>query len=120
MAISENLIMQKMSGHLGKLLVFKQYGDKTVVTKYPNMGNRVLSPKQLRINEIMAEANYNAKTILASEELRNAAQVRLNTTRKKLYNALVKEYFKNTLAEIKPAASPETDKPADEIGVPVH
>ena len=99
MAISENLIMQKMSGHLGKQLVFKQYGNKTVVTKYPNMSRRVLSKKQLRINEIMAEANYEAKRILLNEELRNAAQVRLNTTRKRLYNALVKEYFKKALAD---------------------
>ena len=101
MAISESLIMQKMSGQLGKELVFKQYGNKTVVTKYPNMSRRVLSEKQLRINEIMADANYHAKGILANEELRNAAQVRLNTTRKKLYTALIKEYFKNTLVNNK-------------------
>ncbi len=101
MAITESLIMKKMSGQLGKQLVFKQYGDKTVVTKYPDMSKRVLSGKQLRINEIMSEANYNAKGILANEELRNAAQVRLNTTRKKLYTALIKEYFKNTLVENK-------------------
>ncbi len=101
MAISESLIMQKMSGHLGKELVFKQYGSKTVVTKYPDMSKRVLSEKQLRINEIMSEANHYAKGILANEELRNAAQVRLNTTRKKLYTALIKEYFKNTLVEDK-------------------
>lgn len=86
-----------MSGHLGKELVFKQYGNKTVVTKYPNMSNRVLSKKQLRINEIMTEANYEAKSILSNEELRNAAQVRLNTTRKRLYNALIKEYFKKAM-----------------------
>jgi hypothetical protein len=98
MAISGSLIMQKMSGQLGKELVFKQYGDKTVVTKYPNMSRRVLSEKQLRINEIMADANYHAKGILANEDLRNAAQIRLNTTRKKLYTALIKEYFKDTLA----------------------
>ncbi len=101
MAISESLIMQKMSGHLGKELVFKQYGSKTVVTKYPDMSKRVLSEKQLRINEIMSEANYYAKGILANEELRNSAQVRLNTIRKKLYTALIKEYFKNTLVEDK-------------------
>jgi hypothetical protein len=105
MAISENLIMQKMSGHLGKLLVFKQYGNKTVVTKYPNMSNRKLSMKQLRINEIMAEANYNAKAVLKNEALRDAAQVRLNTTRKRLYTALVKEYFAKAMAEIKAADS---------------
>ncbi|MEO8404367.1 MAG: hypothetical protein ABI480_07225 [Chitinophagaceae bacterium] len=94
MAISESLILKNLSGHIGKQLVFKQYGDKTVVTKYPDMSKRKLSPKQLRVNEIMQEANYNAKEIMADDELRSAAQVRLNVTLNKLYTTLIKEYFK--------------------------
>ncbi len=99
MAISENLIFKNVSGHIGKQIVFKQYGDKTIVSKYPDMTKRKLSPKQLRVNEMMAEANYEAKTILSNEELRTAAQVRLNVTRNKLYTALIKEYFKKQKAE---------------------
>lgn len=94
MAISKNLLLEKLSGHLGKQLVFKQYGDKTVVSTYPDMSRRKLSPKQKRINTIMEEANYEAKRIMADEELRSEAQVRLNVTRNKLYTALIKEYFK--------------------------
>ena len=94
MAISENLILKQLSGHLGKQIVFKQYGNKTVVSKYPDMSKRKLSPKQLRVNEIMEEANAEAKRILADEEASSAAQVRLNVTRNKLYTALIKEYFK--------------------------
>ncbi|MDP4265149.1 MAG: hypothetical protein Q8941_21665 [Bacteroidota bacterium] len=94
MAISENLLLKKLSGHLGNQIVFKQYGDKTVVCKYPDMSKRKLSPKQQRVNEIMEEANDNARGILADEELRNAAQLRLNVTRNKLYTALIKDYFK--------------------------
>ena len=94
MAISENILFKKLSGHLGKQIVFKQYGDKTVVSKYPDMSKRVLSPKQLRVNEIMEEANAEAKRILADEELCNAAQVRLNVKRNKLYTSLIREYFK--------------------------
>ena len=58
------------------------------------MSRRKLSPKQLRINEIMEEANYNAKAVLADDELRAKAQVRLNVKRNKLYTALIREYFK--------------------------
>ena len=94
MAISENLLFKKLSGHIGKQIVFKQYGDKTIVSKYPDMSKRKLSPKQRRVNEIMEEANDEAKRILADEELRTAAQVRLNVTRNKLYTSLIKEYFK--------------------------
>ena len=58
MAISESLLLKDLSGQIGKEVVFKQYGNKTVVSKYPNMSRRVLSPAQLRVNETMAEANY--------------------------------------------------------------
>ena len=95
MATSENLIFKNVSGHIGKQIVFKQYGGKTVVSKYPDMSKRKLSVKQLRINEMMQDAHYEAKSILADEELRTAAQVRLNVTRNKLYTSLIKEYFKN-------------------------
>lgn len=98
MAISNNLLVGKLSGHLAKQIVFKQYGDKTVVSAYPDMSRRKLSPKQLRVNSIMEEANYEAKRIMADEELRHTAQVRLNVTSNKLYTALIKEYFKTAQA----------------------
>ena len=101
MAITESFLLKKLSGHIGKQIVFKQYGDKTVVSKYPDMSRRKLSPKQKKVNETMEEANSNAKEIMADEELRNAAQVRLNVTRNKLYTALIKEYFSTVKAEQK-------------------
>ncbi|AWO01775.1 hypothetical protein DLD77_08740 [Chitinophaga alhagiae] len=94
MAISEHLLLKKMSGHVGRQIVFKQYGNKTIVAKYPDMSNRTLSPRQLRVNEIMEEANAEAKRIMADEELSREAQVRLNVTRNKLYTSLIREYFK--------------------------
>jgi hypothetical protein len=94
MAVNKSIFF-KLSGQLNKELVFKQYGDVTVVSKYPDMSKRVLSPKQKRVLEIMQEANYVVKDILADEELCKAAQVRLNVTRNKLYTALIKEYFKS-------------------------
>ncbi|MDP4262221.1 MAG: hypothetical protein Q8941_06785 [Bacteroidota bacterium] len=68
------------------------------------MSQRKLSPKQLRVNEIMEETNYNAKSILADEELRNAAQVRVNVTPNKLYTALIKEYFRIARSAMERAA----------------
>ena len=41
----------------------------------------------------MAGASYHVRGILADDELRNAAQIRLNVMRNRLYNALIKEYF---------------------------
>ena len=94
MAKTKSLLLQKLSGHIGKQIVFKQYDGTTVVCKYPDMSRRKLSAKQKKVNETMAEANYEAKRILADEELRNLAQVRLNVTRNRLYTALIREYFK--------------------------
>jgi hypothetical protein len=103
MAISNSVFLQ-LSGQLNKEIVFKKYDDKIVVSKYPDMSKRKLSPKQLENQEIMYEANYTAKGIMADEELRMAAQVRLNVTRNKLYTALVKEYFNNYKAQHDSAA----------------
>ena len=35
--LAKNASLQGISGKLGNQLVFKQYGDKTVVTQYPDM-----------------------------------------------------------------------------------
>lgn len=93
MAISYNVLLQKLSGHLGKQLVFKQYGDKTVVSKYPDMKRRKFSAAQLRNQAVMEAANEIAKNTLADETLRHAAQIRLNVTSNKLYTALIREFF---------------------------
>ncbi|MBO9198911.1 MULTISPECIES: hypothetical protein [Niastella] len=95
MAISNSVLLRLLSGQMNKEICFKQYGDKTVVSKYPDMSGRVLSAKQKEMQERMFEANAVAKSILADEELAKDAQVRLNVTRNKLYTALIKEYFKS-------------------------
>jgi hypothetical protein len=93
MATSENILLKMMSGHLGKQLVIRQYGDKTVVSKYPDMSRRKLSAKQKQVNKTMIEANVFAKKIMTNDKLRNEAQLRLNVKRNKLYTSLIKEYF---------------------------
>ena len=98
MAKTESFLLKKLSGQIAKELVFKQYGDKTVVTKYPDMSKRKFSPNQLRIQNVMEEANLKASEVMADEQLRNEAQVRLNVTRNQLYRALIREHFKSAQA----------------------
>ena len=93
MAISNSVLLKLLSGQMNKEIVFKQYGDKTVISKYPDMSKRTFTDKQLQVQEKMYEAHFTAKGIMANEELASAAQVRLNVTRNKLYTALIKEYF---------------------------
>jgi hypothetical protein len=51
-------------GILGKQVVFRKYGDKTVVASPPDFSDRVLSPKQVRNTETMSRANSYAKEVL--------------------------------------------------------
>ncbi len=93
MAKTDNVFFAKASGHVGKQFVFRQYGDKTLICKYPDMSKRVLSAKQLRVNKTMEEANLTARETMADEEKKHAAQVRLNVTSNKLYTSLIREHF---------------------------
>lgn len=99
MAKSNSLFFEKAFGHVGRQFVFKQYGDRTLITKYPDMSKRVLSEKQLKNNRLMEEANAAAREIIGNEAQRCAAQVRLNVTSNKLYTSLIREYFANHKAK---------------------
>src|SRR5215471_4356158 len=104
MATNNSLLLNGLSGKVGRELVFKQYGGKSVVCKYPDMSNRKFSSRQKQLQETMAEANYNARSILRDEKLRMKAQIRLNVTSNKLYTALIKEYFTNVWPTVKTPA----------------
>lgn len=93
MATSKSLLMINVSGHINKEIVFKRYGDKTIVTKYPNMSKVKRSDKQKRMNDMMEAANKSAHDIMEDEILKKEAQVRLNVTSNKLYTALVREFI---------------------------
>ena len=56
-----NIIMDGMSGTIGKQLVFKKYKSGTVVSKYPHMSKVIPSPKQLASKQKFKEAVAYAK-----------------------------------------------------------
>ena len=91
MAISKNLLMTGVTGGINKQIVFRRYRSKTVVSAYPDMSNRKLSPKQIRRTKILKKANRVIKLIKADEEQRKAAQLRLNVPSNRLHHALLKE-----------------------------
>lgn len=99
MSVTTNVIMVGARGMIGKQIVVKKYGDKTVLAAPPDFSKRKLSPKQERNTEFMARANEYAQGLINNEELRNAAQLRLNVQRNKLYTALIKEYYRNHYAD---------------------
>jgi hypothetical protein len=65
MAISkDNLLVHGTSGHIGKLLVFKNYSGKTVVTKFPDMSGVVPSENQLKEKSRFGDAVRFAQGII--------------------------------------------------------
>lgn len=94
MAISNNPFMKGVRGAIGKQLVFREFGNKTVISAYPNMSGHKRTAAQKKQNNKMRRANIECKLIMADEQKRNAAQLRLNVTSNRLYHALMKELMK--------------------------
>ncbi len=94
MAIINNPFVQNASGAVGRLLVYKRYYDKTVISKMPDMSRRVLSEKQKESNERMRLATIYAQYMYKTEERKMQARIRLKLpTHKSLFHALVKEHL---------------------------
>jgi valyl-tRNA synthetase len=91
MAISKNFLLKGVRGTLNKQIVIRDYGDKVVLSDYPDMDRRKLSPKQVRRIEIMKLAYEELRSIKADQQLRDAAQLRLNVPSNKLHHALLQE-----------------------------
>jgi hypothetical protein len=91
MAISNNLFMQGVRGAIGKQLVFRVVNGKQIVSNYPDMSDRKPSTAQKKQNSRLKQANIIVKKIKADQQLRDAAQLRLNVPSNKLHHALLKE-----------------------------
>jgi hypothetical protein len=94
MAMSKSTFLNLVSGMLGKEIIFKNYYDKTVISKRPDMSKRVLTEKQKDWNWRMRFANAYAKNIYKKEEDRLKERIRLGLPpHKSLFHALVKEHL---------------------------
>ncbi len=63
MARLSKSLLENISGGIGKQLVFKTYGDKTVVTSYPDMSKVKPSEEQKEGRNLFAEAVAYAQAI---------------------------------------------------------
>lgn len=68
--LSSGSALHGLRGHLGKELVFKQYGSKTVVSKYPDMSSVKPSVRQLAQRAVFKEAMLFASLVCRHPELR--------------------------------------------------
>jgi len=91
MAISMNPLMQGIRGAIGKQVVFRNLGGKTIVSMYPDMQNIKRSAKQKKQTGRMKQVNKIVAEIKANPAQRNAALLRLDVPSNKLHHALVQE-----------------------------
>jgi hypothetical protein len=91
MAITENTMLRSMKGRIGDIVI-KQYGDKTVVSKYPDMSNIIPSDSQKEKRSRFAEAVAYAKTINSSPILKADYLKRVGEVRS-VYQHALKEFL---------------------------
>jgi hypothetical protein len=93
MAISDdNIVTHSSRGKVGNV-IFKKYGDKTVISKRPDMSGVIKSDKQIRSQELFREAHYYAKSIIVDPEQKLAFSKTIPKG-KMVYHAAVSKYLK--------------------------
>lgn len=92
-----NVILKQLRGQIGKQLVVKQYGNKTVVSAYPDMSKIKPSKLQIKRRNYFAEAVANAQSIL-HDPVKKAAYTQQLKKGQSVYHAAIKEF----LREMKP------------------
>src|SRR5258708_3899420 len=70
----DSFLHSMIRGAIAKQYVIKRYGNKQVVTKYPDMTNIIASTGQLECRNLFKEAVAFAKTVFYDEEVCAAIQ----------------------------------------------
>lgn len=93
MAISKNnIVTESLSGKVGNV-IFKNYGNKTVISKYPDMSKVVKSAKQMENQYQFSAAHAYAKRII-SDPVKKLAFIKTIPKGKMAYHAAVSKYLK--------------------------
>lgn len=87
-----NILLEGASGKIGKQIVVKNYADKTVVSKYPDMSKVKWSAKQNENRSIFAQANAYAKELIKDAD-KKAELLKRAKPGQSAYNVAVSEYM---------------------------
>jgi len=90
---NNNILLHGITGQIGKQIVIKRYGNRTVVTAYPDMSNIKPSKMQKQKRKTFAEAVAYAKAITSDPEKKALYQARVKKGRS-VYNYAMAEYLK--------------------------
>ncbi len=90
--VKDNIIIKGLSGRVGKHIVFKNYGSKTVVSAYPDMSRVKLSAKQKKENERFRKAMAYARSQMSDPEARSAYEEKA-TGLQKPHNVAIADFY---------------------------
>ncbi len=90
----KNILLHQVRGQIGKQIVVKRYGNKTVITAYPDMSKVKPSKKQKAKRKLFANAVAYAKAINndPAKKFLYKKKVKRGQT---VYNYAIKEYLKS-------------------------
>ena len=89
-----NSLFAAFQGTIGQELVFKQYADKVVVSKYPDMSKVKPSERQLEQRKKMAQAIVYAKSVMRNPALKAVYEKDLEPG-KSVYKKALKNFMNN-------------------------
>ena len=87
-------LLKGLRGHIGKEIVFKKYGNKTVVTRYPDMSNVKPSELQKKEQSRFARAVAYAQNINRNPALKAEYKTKVKKGQT-VYHFAISEYLKN-------------------------
>jgi hypothetical protein len=87
-----SILLHTLRGAIGKQIVVKQYGKKTVITAYPDMSNVKPSKLQKQKRKTFAAAIEYARSIINDPVKKTAYAKRLKKGAR-VYNAAIKEFL---------------------------
>ena len=90
---NQNLLIKGLQGQIGKQLVFKKYGKKTVVTKYPDMSNVKPSSKQKKMRRSFGKAVAYAQAI-NNDPVKKAVYAKKVRKGQTVYHFAMREFMK--------------------------
>jgi hypothetical protein len=94
MARSKNPIFaatKGVTGAIGKQIVFRNRGDKTFVSKYPDMSNVVFTEEQLKSNDVFGDAVRFAQDVIRDPVKKAAYKRKKGST---VYHTAITDYMR--------------------------
>jgi hypothetical protein len=91
--LKRNSLLSALQGTIGKEIVIKQYPDKVVVSKYPDMSKVKASKLQRVQRNLLAEASAYASKINRDPQLRAKYTKKLKPG-ESVYRKAIEEFYK--------------------------